>query len=202
MEITVTEGDGSDPMRLGHVFRAGNLAQAYDDYRAIKNLEHLREQANFVGGEGGLAAPIMVIGEAPGEQEDLHQRPFIGPAGELLRSELTRIGLHASEVFITNVVKYRPPGNRTPLYFEVEESRACVRAEIETIDPALIVLAGRTALGLFKHNASIREHQGHPFSGEGRLFLPIYHPSAALRDDVAARDFTASIDLIDAIATE
>jgi DNA polymerase len=203
MKLSIHKGSPQDdpPLNLRTVVHAEELSNAYDAYRAIDELSHLRDEPGiqFVGGEGSLDAPVMIIGEAPGEVENEQGRPFVGPSGVLLRKQLHRIGLTEYEVFLTNVVKYRPPGNRTPLYFEVELSRACLDEEIRLIQPDLVILAGRTPLSLIHHNGSITEHQGKPIMFEERLWLPIFHPSAALRDDTTMEAFRASFDLIGAL---
>lgn len=165
------------------------LASINSAYECLPMLDHLRRHANFVPGEGSSQAPVTVIGEAPGKIEDEQRRPFVGPSGRWLVAELEGIGLPRPTLYLTNVVKYRPPGNRTPLPFELLESEPLVREELITVGSPLILACGRTALNLFRLG-SIGELHGQffPFGGGGdQLVLPLYHPSACLRDDDVAR---------------
>ncbi|RKX44182.1 MAG: uracil-DNA glycosylase [Thermotogae bacterium] len=140
-------------------------------------------RSNVVPGEGSLDTPIMFVGEGPGEEEDLSGRPFVGRAGRLLDKIFESVQLNREEFYITNVVKCRPPGNRTP---KQEERRACshfLYAQIALIQPKLIVCLGATALSFFLETpVTMREARGkfYPWIGGIRLFV-MYHPSYLLR---------------------
>jgi DNA polymerase len=161
--------------------KRAELDHEYEQYRRLETLRHLNEQSPFVGGEGDLDAPIMFVGEAPGMVETEQLRPFVGPAGSLLRNAIYAIGLDSAECWITNMVKYRPPGNRTPEFFEIQASLPLIAKEIEIIDPALVVVLGKVALELIKPGERISAWNGQIIEHEGRLYLPTYHPSAALK---------------------
>ncbi|MEW5802190.1 MAG: uracil-DNA glycosylase [bacterium] len=138
-----------------------------------------------VPGEGNPRADIMFIGEAPGKQEELAGRPFVGAAGRLLNSLLEGIGLKREDVYITNVIKCRPPQNRDPLPAEIEACSEWLDEQIRAIKPKLIVLLGRHALNRFLPGLKISKVHGQPFqekvTGLGIfVFFPIYHPAAAL----------------------
>lgn len=136
---------------------------------------------NAVPGEGRSDAEIMFIGEGPGFYENEQGRPFVGPAGKLLDELLENIGLKRPDVFITNIVKCRPPNNRDP---RPEEIDACtgdyLEKQIQAINPKVIVTLGRYSMGLFLPDAKISTVHGRPLSVKGRLIVPMYHPAAAL----------------------
>ncbi|MCL6584061.1 MAG: uracil-DNA glycosylase [bacterium] len=138
-----------------------------------------------VAGEGNPRAQIMFIGEAPGRQEELAGRPFIGAAGRLLNQLLHDIGLERDEVYITNVIKCRPPENRDPLPEEIEACRPWLDEQIRLVRPRLIVLLGKHALGRFLPGLKISNVHGRPQQAEvpglgSIVFFPVYHPASAL----------------------
>ena len=122
----------------------------------------------------------MFVGEGPGFHEDQQARPFVGPAGKLLEELLASAGLRRSDVYITNVVKCRPPNNRDPLPAEIEACRKYLSLQIQTIDPKLIVTLGRYSLAWFFPRDSISKVHGHLRRQNGMHYLHMYHPAAAL----------------------
>ena len=122
----------------------------------------------------------MFVGEGPGFHEDQQARPFVGPAGKLLEELLALAGLRRSDVYITNVVKCRPPNNRDPLPAEIEACRKYLSMQIQTIDPKLIVTLGRYSLAWFFPRDSISKVHGHLRRQNGIHYLHMYHPAAAL----------------------
>jgi len=122
----------------------------------------------------------MFVGEGPGFHEDQQARPFVGPAGKLLEELLGSAGLRRSDVYITNVVKCRPPNNRDPLPAEIEACRKYLRLQIEKIDPKLIVTLGRYSLAWFFPRDSISKVHGHLRRQNSMHYLHMYHPAAAL----------------------
>lgn len=135
---------------------------------------------NAVPGEGAATAEIMFIGEGPGFHENEQGRPFVGPAGKFLDELLENAGYKRSQVFIANVVKCRPPGNRDPLPEELAACGVYLNRQIETIDPRVIVTLGRISMGKFLPYARISEVHGKPFWVNERLIVAMYHPAAAL----------------------
>ena len=123
----------------------------------------------------------MVVGEAPGRHEDEQGRPFVGRAGRLLDEVLTAAGLARSDVFITNVVKARPPGNRDPTRAEVEHWMPVLEQQLALVAPRLVVPLGRHALAHFADGAKISDVHGRELTVRGRALFPLYHPAAALR---------------------
>lgn len=146
-----------------------------------------------VPGEGNPESEIVFIGEGPGRVEDEQGRPFVGPAGQLLNKLLGSIGLKREDVYITNVIKCRPPGNRDPLPAEVEEHHDFLQRELELIQPRLIVLLGRHALHWFLPDAQISDCHGKAKRQGQYVYFPIYHPAAALHNpnlsDTLKEDF-------------
>ena len=124
----------------------------------------------------------MLVGEAPGAREDATGRPFVGAAGRLLDLLLQEAGLGRSEVFITNVVKARPPRNRDPRPDEVAHHRPWLEAQLDVIAPDVVIPLGRHAMGRFLTGPTITEAHGRVVEAGGRRLLPWFHPAAALHD--------------------
>lgn len=141
-------------------------------------LHHSRK--NAVPGEGPPTAEIMCIGEGPGFYENEQGRPFVGQAGKFLEELLASAGLRRAEVFITNVVKCRPPSNRDPLPDELSACSEYLEKQIEAINPRIIVTLGRFSMARYLPNARISEIHGQPTTRSGRVIIPMYHPAAAL----------------------
>ena len=140
------------------------------------------EATNLVPGEGNPDADVVVVGEAPGASEDKQGRPFVGSAGKLLDQLLADAGLARADIFITNVVKARPPGNRDPKADEVAHHLPWLLAQLEVIEPKLVVPLGRHALGRFVPGVKIGEVHGQVVEQDGRTLFPMYHPAAALHN--------------------
>jgi uracil-DNA glycosylase len=140
------------------------------------------QATNLVPGEGSAKAEVVVVGEAPGANEDREGRPFVGRAGKLLDELLAEAGLRRDEVFITNVLKARPPRNRDPRADEVAHHLPFLEAQLEVIRPRLLVPLGRHALKRFAPDLAIGEVHGHVVQRDGRTLFPMYHPAAALHN--------------------
>lgn len=133
-----------------------------------------------VPGDGAEKAEIMFIGEAPGWYEDQQGRPFVGPAGQFLEELLGMVGLKRSQVFITNMVKCRPPGNRDPLPGEIEACRKYLDAQLRLIAPKVVVSLGRYSLARFFPGQAISKVHGTWQREGGVVHFAMYHPAAAL----------------------
>lgn len=155
------------------------LAELEKEIAADETLP-LRE-ANLVFGEGSPDAGAVFIGEAPGFHEDRLGRPFVGRGGQLLDECIKMVGWKREDVYITNIVKRRPPENRDPFPEEIEAYKPYLTRQIEIIDPALIVPLGRFAMNYFLPEAKITRDQGKVFYVDGRKVVPLLHPAAALR---------------------
>jgi uracil-DNA glycosylase len=134
----------------------------------------------LVPGEGSVNAAILFVGEAPGATEDREGRPFCGASGKFLNEMLESINLNRDDVFITNIVKYRPPNNRDPKPDEIDAFRPYLQQQINIIKPQIIITLGRHAMNVFLPGATIGEIHGQPQLIEGQWYLPLYHPAAAL----------------------
>lgn len=163
--------------------------EVLDDINAVMGASctcALKNQATqAVPGEGSVDADIMFIGEAPGKKEDVEGRPFIGASGKFLSEMLATINLKREDIYITNIVKYRPPNNRDPLPEEVRACEEWLHAQIKTIRPKIIVTLGRHAMEHFIPDKKISEVHGQSFTqilpgiGTQTVFV-LYHPAAAL----------------------
>ncbi len=141
-----------------------------------------RSRTHAVPGEGSPQAQLMFIGEGPGFHEDQQARPFVGPAGQFLDELLASIGLVRSDVFITNMVKCRPPNNRDPFPGEMEACSKYLDAQIEAIKPKVIVPLGRHALAKWFPGESIGKVRAKPRRFGDITLFPLYHPAAALHN--------------------
>ncbi len=135
---------------------------------------------NAVPGAGRPDADIMLIGEGPGYHENEQGLPFVGAAGKLLDELLAAIGLNREDVYITNVLKCRPPGNRDPQQEEIDACQAYLDRQIELIDPAVIVTLGRFSMARWFPGARISAIHGQPMRIGARMVVPMFHPAAAL----------------------
>ncbi len=139
-----------------------------------------KSRTKAVPGEGNPHAKVMFIGEGPGFHEDKQGRPFVGPAGQFLDELLASINLKRSDVFITNVVKCRPPGNRDPLPGEIDACDDYLDRQIAAINPLVIVTLGRYSMAKFFGSEKISTIHGRARKIDGRLCLAMYHPAAGL----------------------
>lgn len=139
---------------------------------------------NLVMGDGNADADIVFIGEAPGKNEDLQGLPFVGAAGKFLNEMLAGIGLKRQDIYITNIVKYRPPNNRDPLPEEKKAFWPYLVRQLKVIQPKIVVTLGRHSMEYFLPNQKISVIHGQPKRvtfGDGKLvILPLFHPAAAL----------------------
>lgn len=142
-----------------------------------------KTRTNTVPGDGPETASIMIIGEAPGYNEDQQGRPFVGAAGRLLDQLLRSIDMKREEVFITNTVKCRPINNRDPLLDETAACKKYLDRQINLISPQVIVTLGRYALSAFMPNAKISNVRGIAQNVNNQIVFPVYHPAAALRQN-------------------
>lgn len=154
-----------------------------------------------VPGYGSAHTSIMFIGEGPGFNENVQGLPFVGQAGKLLDELLGEANLTREDVFITNVVKCRPPSNRDPLVEELEACKHYLDRQIAAINPDVIVTLGRISMGYFIKNGKISSIHGRPFWSNGRMAVPMYHPAAALHQpslrSVIKEDFSRLPELIE-----
>jgi DNA polymerase len=158
-------------------------------------------RTRLVFGTGNAEARIVLIGEAPGFHEDQQGIPFVGAAGNLLNKVLANVGLSRDEIYIANVLKCRPPDNRTPLRGEVEACKPHLREQIDIIAPEVIGTMGNPATELFVPNfKGITKSRGKVFQWDRYTVLPIYHPAAALYRNELLKDLIEDFRKLRAIA--
>ena len=160
----------------------------------------LKKSANLVFGEGDVNCAVMFIGEAPGFNEDLQKRPFVGRAGKLLDECIKEINWKRADVFITNIVKRRPPDNRDPTEEEITAYKPYLARQIEIINPKVIATLGRFSMNYFLPLAKISRDHGKIFEFDGRIIFPLYHPAAALRATAVLNDLKADFKKLPAVA--
>jgi uracil-DNA glycosylase len=157
------------------------LAQVADEVRGCTRCPLAARRTIAVPGEGNQLSDVLLVGEGPGAREDATGRPFVGPAGQLLSELLGAIGWAREDVFITNVVKCRPPGNRDPEPDEIATCSAYLDRQERALDPAVVVTLGRHSLQRYLPGARIGAvHGGLRRAYSGQHVFPMYHPAAAL----------------------
>jgi len=161
--------------------KQANLDQIMADIIQSDVCPNLAKTAkNLVFGDGNPNADIVFIGEAPGKQEDEQALPFVGASGKFLSEMLASINLRREQVYITNIVKYRPPNNRDPLPEEKEAFLPYLERQLDVIQPLLVVTLGRHSMNCFLPGLQISQVHGEPKRKAGRVYLPLFHPAAAL----------------------
>lgn len=159
---------------------AGSLVDVAATVRNCTQCELHRTRTRAVPGDGHPQAEIMFIGEAPGWHEDRQGLPFVGAAGQFLNEMLDKIGLNRSDVFITNIVKCRPPGNRDPLPDEIAACSGYLDEQLALIKPKVIVTLGRFSMARWFPGERISRIHGQPRRFGDVVVVPMYHPAAAL----------------------
>ncbi|PZR96664.1 MAG: hypothetical protein DLM69_10625, partial [Candidatus Chloroheliales bacterium] len=167
-----------------------------------------KSRTNAVPGSGDPHAEMVIIGEGPGWHEDRQGLPFVGPSGQLLDKLLGSIGIKREQVFITNVVKCRPPNNRDPMPNEIETCNPYLTAQLDIIQPRIVITLGRHSMNLFLPDAKITQVHGQPHRDKqtGLTVVPMFHPAAALRQpawmDALTADFKKLPALLEGLSDE
>ena len=156
------------------------LTELYEEIAVCQRCILAQGRIKAVPGEGHEDSTLMFIGEAPGFHEDRQGRPFVGAAGKFLEELLASIDLKREEVYICNVIKCRPPGNRDPSPAETEACRPYLDRQIELINPKMIITLGRFSMARYFPKTSISRIHGQPKRRGGRIYYPMFHPAAAL----------------------
>lgn len=170
------------------------LSELCQDILTCQRCQGLAEnRTKVVPGQGAENADIMFIGEAPGWHEDQQGQPFVGPAGMFLNELISSIGLKREDVYITNVVKCRPPQNRDPLPTEIHACRQWLDRQIELIKPRMIVTLGRYSMAMFFPGKSISRIHGTAQKRDDVLYYAMYHPAAALHQGSLRQDIEADM---------
>ena len=157
------------------------------------------QESNLVFGEGNPDGDVLFIGEAPGYYENFERRPFVGRAGQLLTELLKTIGWKREDIYITNIVKRRPPENRDPTLEEITLYTPCLLKQVEIINPKIIIPLGRFSMNFFLPDAKISRDQGGVFRWKKSLVVPLYHPAAALRSTAVKTELEKSFKTLLAI---
>ncbi len=161
--------------------KAAALSEIAERIKRDNICPDLRQSSTqLVFADGNPDAEIVFIGEAPGAKEDQQGVPFVGAAGKFLSEMLEGIGLKRADIYITNIVKYRPPANRDPLPEEIQAFMPYLKEQLDVISPQLIVFLGRHAMSVFLPELKISQVHGQPKRKDGRVYLPLFHPAAAL----------------------
>ena len=165
--------------------KQAELDKLKQDILDKKICQELADQAtNLVMGDGNLDAEIVFIGEAPGKNEDEQGLPFVGAAGKFLNEMLAAAGMNRSDVYITNIVKYRPPNNRDPLPEEKKAFWPYLLKQLQIIGPKVVITLGRHSMEYFLPDMKISQIHGQPkrisFGDKKLVIIPLYHPAAAL----------------------
>ena len=178
------------------------LSELNEEIAVCQDCELSRHRIRVVPGEGSGDAELLFIGEAPGWHEDQQGRPFVGPAGKFLDELLASIGLKRDEVYIANVVKCRPPGNRDPLPLEMKACRKWLDCQIEIIKPKVIVTLGRYSLAQFFPGDPIGKVRGTARKKQGTVYFAMYHPAAALHQQSLRRIIEEDMTKIPSLLVE
>ncbi|MDW8000438.1 MAG: uracil-DNA glycosylase [Candidatus Nitrosocaldus sp.] len=169
-----------------------SISKVADEVRICKRCRLSHYRSNAVPGEGAESARLVFIGEAPGRMEDTLGRPFVGSAGRVLEYALARAGIDRTSVYITNIVKCRPPMNRRPRRDEIDSCIPYIIREIMLINPKVICLLGRTAHDTLL-KGSFREHRSRYVKHDGRLFFTTYHPAYVIYNNKLKDMFVSDI---------
>ena len=174
-----------------------NWEQLEETVNKCKKCRLCQNRNNIVFGEGNKSAKLMFIGEGPGADEDLQGKPFVGKAGKLMNMAFETVGIERKDVYITNIVKCRPPSNRNP---ENDEAMACLdylRNQVILIKPEIIVLLGSVALkNILGQEYGITASRGKWVRKKGILYMPTWHPAALLRDETKKIDFIKDLKAV------
>jgi len=163
------------------------LRELYEQIALCQQCEIAKYRTKVVPGEGAEDADILFIGEAPGWHEDQQGRPFVGPAGLYLDELLSSINFKREQVYIANVIKCRPQGNRDPLPTEIRNCREWLERQIELIRPKMIVTLGRYSMAMFFPGKSISKIHGTAQKRDDVIYYAMYHPAAALHQQSLRR---------------
>lgn len=172
------KGTGFDPLNQDKEIALSQLAAEITNTNVCPELAQSAKQ--LVMGDGNVDADVVFIGEAPGKNEDEQGIPFVGAAGKFLDEMLSQAKLKRADVYITNIVKYRPPNNRDPLPEEKEEFNPYLDKQLKIIEPKIVVTLGRHSMEHFLPGMKISQVHGQPKRKNKIVYLPLYHPAAAL----------------------
>jgi len=181
------------------------FAELNAEVQACQKCALAKTRTKAVPGEGPLDAEIMLIGEGPGFHEDQQGRPFVGASGRFLEELLRSIGYRRDQVYITNVVKCRPPDNRDPAPDEIRSCAPYLDSQVGALSPKIVITLGRYSMAKFFPGQSITRIHGQPKREPGRIIFPMFHPASALHDpskvDMIKQDMLKIPALLDSLRT-
>lgn len=172
------------------------LKEIAESIKSCKKCRLYSTATNAVPGEGNINSKVIFIGEAPGHNEDISGRPFVGRAGKLLDISLKGIGYKREDIWIGNIIKHRPPDNREPLPDEISACSPFLDLQIKMINPVLIVTLGRYSMNYFYPEGKISLDKGRLVKIRNFYIYPVYHPAAALRSTKMLQDFNQDFQKI------
>jgi uracil-DNA glycosylase family 4 len=178
------------------------LSDLYKEIGNCRRCELARQRTKVVPGEGAEDATIAFIGEAPGWHEDQQGRPFVGPAGQFLDELLASIGLERQQVYICNVLKCRPPGNRDPQPMEIKTCQEWLDRQLQTLHPKMIVTLGRYSMARYFPGETISKIHGKARKDGDLIYFAMYHPAAALHQQKLRETIQADMLKIPALLAE
>ena len=178
------------------------LTELYGQIALCQKCEIAKSRTTVVPGEGAEDADIVFIGEAPGWHEDQQGRPFVGPAGQFLDRLLASIDLNREQVYIANVIKCRPTGNRDPLPSEITNCQPWLDKQIEIIKPRMIVTLGRYSMARYFPGKTISKIHGTAQRQDGIIYFAMYHPAAALHQGSLKQTIETDMSKIPALLAE
>lgn len=174
-----------------------NLNEIDEMVKKCNKCQLCSNRNNTVFGVGNPDADVMFVGEGPGADEDVEGEPFVGKAGKLMNQALIGLGISRDKIYIANIVKCRPPNNRTPLKEEAQECLNYLRNQVMIIKPKIIVLLGNTALkNILGEEYGITSMRGKWIEKKGIMYMPTFHPAALLRDESKKIDFWKDLELV------
>ena len=179
-----------------------SLTELYEQIALCQKCDIAKSRTTVVPGEGAEDADIMFIGEAPGWHEDQQGRPFVGPAGQFLDRLLASIDLNREQVYIANVIKCRPTGNRDPLPSEITNCQPWLDSQIEIIKPRMIVTLGRYSMARYFPGKTISKIHGTALKQDDIIYFAMYHPAAALHQGNLKQTIEADMSKIPALLAE
>jgi DNA polymerase len=169
-------------------------------YQEIKNCQHCplhQTRTNLVFGRGNPHALLMLVGEAPGREEDLQGKPFVGAAGKLLEESLREVGISRDKIYIANILKCRPPGNRDPKPEEIAACLPYLKKQIEIIQPRIICTLGKfSTQTLLNTTRGITHLRGKSFTIDERILIPVYHPAACIYKPFWKKEFLMDLRMV------
>ena len=178
------------------------LSDLYKEIANCRRCELARQRTKVVPGEGAEDAAIAFIGEAPGWHEDQQGRPFVGPAGQFLDELLASIGQKRQQVYICNVLKCRPPGNRDPQPMEIKTCQEWLDRQLQLLNPKMIVTLGRYSMARYFPGEAISKVHGKARRDGGLIYFAMYHPAAALHQQTLRETIKTDMLKIPALLAE